>query len=109
MKKIIAVLLLLAMSFTLNGCYILDDFTYDGNDYQTEENDYLRKAEVKSSTNIQVMYVDDNSVAYYPACPDCNHLGSARSTRISPGEDFKTYSTCEKCYYTFEIYIEREE
>ena len=64
-----------------------------------------------SGTNIKVMYVDENSVGFYPVCPKCGHVGGANDVRLSPGESFDTYFSCEnrKCQNFFQVTVERDD
>ena len=61
--------------------------------------------------NIKVIYVDENSVGFYPVCPKCGHVGDAYDVKLSPGEDFETYFPCEnrQCQHLYEVTVERDD
>ena len=64
-----------------------------------------------SGTNIKVIYVDENSVGFYPVCPKCDHVGDAHDVKISPGEDFDTYFFCDnrQCQHMYKVTVERDD
>ena len=57
--------------------------------------------------NAKIDYTGEASVYYYPVCPECGHVSEKRAANLSDGEYGRTPHTCERCYETYVIEIDR--
>ena len=58
-------------------------------------------------TNAKSYSADPSSVYFYPRCPECGHTSELLGANVSEGESGKTHHSCEKCWHTYVIEIER--
>lgn len=46
-------------------------------------------------------------VNFYPKCPECKHVNTAKTAFISKGEEYESSVVCEKCSEFFDIEVKR--
>lgn len=58
-----------------------------------------------SGTNVKISSADEAYVYFYPKCPECGHLDSAKRANISKGESASSYNICSQCDEVFEYEV----
>lgn len=76
------------ISFILLAAIIFGIFSCVGHSYMTDG---------ASGTNIKISSANDAYVYFYPKCPACGHLDSAKRANLTKGESASDQQICSSC------------